>query len=141
MSDKILIKGLSFFAKHGVFVEERILGQKFVITLILEVNLQETGRKDDIVLGICYKNVIETVLDFCTKKTFKTLEGLSEHLAYKLLISFERLISVDITIEKPSAAISASFDYVAVNIKRDRVTMTMEQHKKISVMEHDVEYA
>ena len=37
--DRISIKGLEIFANHGVFKEENVLGQKFVI------NIHRQGRQ------------------------------------------------------------------------------------------------
>ncbi len=37
--DKILMKNMSFYGYHGVMAEEKVLGQKFFIDVVLEVNL------------------------------------------------------------------------------------------------------
>ncbi|MEM6603049.1 MAG: dihydroneopterin aldolase [Pseudomonadota bacterium] len=123
MSDIIHISKLTFFARHGVFDEERKLGQKFMLSLEIKVDLSGVGQKDELTAGICYKDIIETSLEFCTVNIFKTIEGLAEHLAQKLLIKFSKIESVQLTIEKPSAAIDAIFENIAVVISRDRETM------------------
>ena len=46
--DSINIKGLEVFAHHGVYREENILGQKFVVDVSMQVSTQEAGRSDDI---------------------------------------------------------------------------------------------
>ena len=46
--DKIKIKNLEVFAKHGVFPEENVLGQKFVITAILHTDTRKAGMTDDL---------------------------------------------------------------------------------------------
>ena len=122
MSDLINIKGLTFFAKHGVFAEERSLGQKFTIHLALNIDLSTVGAGDDLTQGLCYKSVIENVLAFATTRIFKTIEGLAEHLAHKLLSDYQNLISLQMTVEKPHAAINAVFENISVTIERDRLS-------------------
>lgn len=122
MSDLIHIKGLSFFAKHGVFAEERTLGQKFIIHLTLKIDLSNVGAGDDLTQGLCYKTVIENVISFATTHIFKTIEGLAEHLAHKLLCDYKKLISVELTVEKPHAAIDAVFDTISITILRDHIS-------------------
>jgi hypothetical protein len=43
--DKIYIKNLELFAKHGVFPEENVLGQKFVVSAVLYTDIREAGQK------------------------------------------------------------------------------------------------
>ena len=47
-NDKIIIKDLCVFAKHGVFKEEKIMGQKFLVSVELEVNTRKAGVSDNI---------------------------------------------------------------------------------------------
>ena len=43
--DEIRIKNLEVFAKHGVFPEENVLGQKFVVSAVLYTDTREAGKK------------------------------------------------------------------------------------------------
>ena len=42
--DKIYIKNFEIFANHGVFQEEKTLGQKFVLDIEVTLNLSEAGN-------------------------------------------------------------------------------------------------
>ena len=64
--DSINIKGLEVFAHHGVYREENVLGQKFVVDVSMQVSTQEAGRSDDIrkktdevILLICLFSIYE----------------------------------------------------------------------------------
>ena len=46
--DKIYIRDLEFIGYHGVFEEEKKLGQKFFVSLELTTNFREAGLNDDI---------------------------------------------------------------------------------------------
>ena len=44
--DRICIKGLEIFGKHGVLPEENALGQKFVISATLFCDTRGAGQSD-----------------------------------------------------------------------------------------------
>ena len=46
--DRISIKGLEIFANHGVFKEENVLGQKFVINIDMYTSTRAAGIRDDL---------------------------------------------------------------------------------------------
>lgn len=52
--DKIEIKNLEIFANHGVFPEENILGQKFVISDTLYTDTRKAGLTDELTASIHY---------------------------------------------------------------------------------------
>ena len=47
MLDKIYIRNLEVFGKHGVLPEENRLGQKFQINAVLFTSTRAAGLKDD----------------------------------------------------------------------------------------------
>lgn len=43
--DEIRIEDLEVFANHGVFPEENVLGQKFLVTAVLYTDTRKAGRQ------------------------------------------------------------------------------------------------
>ena len=52
--DSIFIKDIVVFAHHGVFKEEKTLGQKFLIDLKLKMNLQPSAILKDLKKTVHY---------------------------------------------------------------------------------------
>ena len=46
--DKIRIEDLEVYAKHGVFPEENVLGQKFRVSVTLYTDTKNAGMTDDL---------------------------------------------------------------------------------------------
>ena len=46
--DKITIQNLEVFAKHGVYPEENVLGQKFVISVVMHTTTRKAGMTTEI---------------------------------------------------------------------------------------------
>ena len=78
--DKIEIKNLEIFANHGVFPEENVLGQKFVISATLYTDTRKAGLTDELTASIHYGEVSHMITKFTKEHTYKLLEALAENL-------------------------------------------------------------
>ena len=65
--DKIEIKELEVFANHGVYPEENVLGQKFVISATLFTRTRLAGLTDELSASINYGEVSHMITDFTRK--------------------------------------------------------------------------
>ena len=116
--DKIEIKELEIFANHGVYPEENVLGQKFVISATLFTHTRQAGLTDDLSASINYGEVSHMITDFTRNHTFKLLEALAENLAEMLLDSLSGLEQITLKIEKPWAPVGLPLKTVSVEITR-----------------------
>ena len=55
--DKITIQNLEVFANHGVFSEENVLGQKFIISAVLYTDIRKAGWTDELEYSTHYGEV------------------------------------------------------------------------------------
>lgn len=116
--DKIHIKNLEVFARHGVFPEENALGQKFVVSAVLHTSTRAAGKTDDLTKSIHYGEVSQFVTEFMEQNTFKLLETVAERLAEELLLRTEHLEKVSLEIKKPWAPVGLPLETVSVEIER-----------------------
>lgn len=116
--DKIKIKDLEVYGRHGVHKEENILGQKFLVSVDLYVDTRKAGHLDDIEHSVNYAKVAHEIEAFCREHTFKLLEALAERLAERLLLQHEGVERVRVEIKKPWAPILLPLDTVSVEIER-----------------------
>lgn len=116
--DKIYIQALEFRAYHGVFPEEKKLGQKFIISLELSVSTREAALKNELEKTIHYGLVSERVQEIVLEKSYDLIESLAEKIAETLLLEYPLLQGVKVRVEKPQAPIPLSFETVAVEIYR-----------------------
>lgn len=119
-SDRLFIRGIAVFARHGVHQAEAELGQRFVIDLTLELDTSEAGKADDYTQTVCYATVFEIVREIAETQRFKLIEALAEAIAARLLADFSRLDAVEIEIRKPSAPVAGIFDTIGIQIRRQR---------------------
>lgn len=118
--DEIVLRGMPFFAHHGVMPEETVTGQRFIVSTWLECDLREPGKQDDVSLTINYAQVYARVKAVVEGAPKKLIEAVAEAIATDLLAGFTRLLAVTVEIEKPGAPIPGIFDSVSVKIRRSR---------------------
>ena len=120
--DRISIKNLEIFAKHGVLPEENVLGQKFVVSVSLFTDLREAAKSDDLSKSLDYGTVCGTIKSFLEGNSFKLIETAAEGLAEKLLTENPSLQKIRIEFKKPWAPVSVHLETVSVEIERARHT-------------------
>lgn len=116
--DQIRIRGLRIYARHGVFEEERKLGQSFIVDAVLNTRLQEAGEKDDLSLSTDYGAVCKKITQVMTEETCLLIEAAAERTAREILLSFPAVESLELTLHKPQAPIPLPFEDAAVRIRR-----------------------
>ncbi len=118
--DKIIIKGLKIYAFHGVNKEEKDQGQNFIVDAVLYVDLSKAGNTDKVSDTVSYAKVTKTIIKTVNEKSYDLLEKVATRIIQKIFDEFLSVKKVDVTVKKPEAPINADFDYMAVNICKDR---------------------
>ena len=118
--DKILLGGMAFFGYHGNTEEEARLGQRFVMDLELYTDVTRAGSSDRIEDTVDYSKVYRLVQEVVEGSRYRLLEALATAVADRIL---EELLpeAVLVRIKKPSAPLPGHFDYMGVEILRQRV--------------------
>jgi dihydroneopterin aldolase len=118
--DRIRISRIAIYAYHGVYEEEGRLGQRFFVSLTAWLDLRAAGATDDLAQSVSYADIAQRVQELAVSHRFRIIEALAEAIAADLLRAFPRLEAVEVTVEKPNAAIAAILDTIAVTIMRSR---------------------
>lgn len=116
--DKITIDKLEIFANHGVYPEENVLGQKFIISVVLYTSTRKAGVTDELSFSVNYGEVSHFIRKYITEHTWKLLECAAEHLAQAILLEYPLVKKLDLEIQKPWAPIGLPLNTVSVKITR-----------------------
>lgn len=116
--DKITIQSLEIFANHGVYPEENVLGQKFVVSAVLYTNTRKAGLTDELSCSTNYGEVSHFMKKYVEGHTFKLIEAVAEGLAEEILLAFPLVQKIDLEISKPWAPIGLPLNTVAIQITR-----------------------
>ncbi|GGH39531.1 dihydroneopterin aldolase [Paenibacillus segetis] len=118
--DKMIIRRMEYYGYHGVFEEERKLGQRFYVDLALELDLSEAAKNDDLSKTVNYAEVHELVKGIVEKKSFKLIEALAEHIASSVLDTYTMIDALTVGVTKPHPPFDIHFEGVTVELYRSR---------------------
>lgn len=118
--DSIKIEGLTFYAHHGVFEEEKKNGQTFSIDCSFTLDTSICG--DDLEKTVNYGAVSMDIVQFATENQFDLLEMLANRLAKHILLKYPLMSTITITVHKPHAPIPTPFSDVNLTVTRGYAT-------------------
>jgi len=116
--DKIYIRDLEVYGFHGVNQQEKDMGQCFLISLELFLDLKEAGETDDLTKTVNYAQLCFDIEEKFKKEKYDLIERAAEELAEFILLKYDLVSSLKLKIKKPWAPIGKPLDYVAVEIDR-----------------------
>lgn len=103
----IELRGLAFYAYHGVLPEERQRGNNFVVDLTIEADISKAISTDDLDDTVNYAAVYDVV-----KREMNVPSMLLEHvcgrIATALLKEFEMLLRVSVCVVKKNPPIEGA---------------------------------
>jgi dihydroneopterin aldolase len=117
VSDRIELRGIEVYARHGVLEEEQEKAQVFRVDLTVFADLAPAGRSDDLADTIDYRRLAEQVKETVGGESHKLIERVAHRVAESVLAD-PKAARVVITIHKPEAELGAILDDVSVTVDR-----------------------
>ena len=118
-TDRIELRGLRVFARHGVLDTERRAGQEFLVDAVLWLDTRPAAAGDDLTQTVDYGALADRLVRLAEEPPVRLIETLAERLAADCLSEY-LVAEVEITVHKPQAPIAHPFGDVAVVIRRAR---------------------
>lgn len=104
---RVVLEGLEFHARHGVFETEGVLGSRFVVDAELVYDF--AGLPDDLNEAVNYAAVYEVIRQEVTEHRHQLIEVLADRIARRVLREQPKLTSVTVRVHKPFAPIPGVF--------------------------------
>ena len=116
--DRIVLRGVRAWGRHGVLAEERRAGQEFVVDVSLELaDLPRAARTDDLRHTVDYAAVATAIVALIEGEPVDLIETLASRIA-EACLAFDLVRAVTVTVHKPQAPIPVPFADVAVQLTR-----------------------
>ena len=118
---QISIEGMRFYAYHGVYEEERIIGNYYTVDVYIDTNFAKAAATDDVHQTINY----ETVFLICQaemKKKVKLIETLTSRIIQSLKFQFRSIQKVRVQIRKDHPIGDADMSHTAVRAEESYVS-------------------
>jgi dihydroneopterin aldolase len=118
--DRIYLTGISAFAFHGVYENERLEGQRFSVDVIAEIDLYPAGTSDDLKNSVDYALMSKFAHEELAGEPCNLIEAVAERIADRLLREFEAIQLITVKVHKPDADVGVSLTDIAIEIVRSR---------------------
>lgn len=139
--DKIYLKDIEIFANHGVFQEEKTLGQKFILSLELSLDIKDAATTCDLTKSVHYGELCHQVIQVFQEESLDLIESVVNKVANFILDNYSMVKAVKVLLKKPWAPIGRNLDYAAVEITRERHTAYIALGSNMGKREENFENA
>jgi dihydroneopterin aldolase len=117
--DRVALRGLRGFGRHGVLPSERANGQPFVVDVDLGLDTRPAAGSDDLTDTVDYAGLADRVVALIEGEPVNLIETLAERIA-SMCLENVGVEQVQVTVHKPEAPVAVAFDDVSVTIMRSR---------------------
>ncbi len=115
--EKIIISEIKVFAYHGCLKEEKKIGTNYIADIVLEADLKEAAKKDDIQKTIDYTDVIKVVSQTIKKPQF-LIETVANKIADNLLKKFNSIQKIEVSLKKTAPPVKGEVKSVGVIVSK-----------------------
>jgi len=119
---QILLENIEFYSFHGHYAEERKIGNRFLVSVSIDTDIQKPAETDHLEDALDYRGVYETV-----KAEMQVPSNLLEHLAGRIVDS---LISKFNAIEKVTVKVTKLHPPRGGNTEGVSIVITKQGHEK-----------
>jgi dihydroneopterin aldolase len=113
----IRIEDMEFYAFHGHFKEEQIVGNKFLIDLEIETDLDKPGISDKLEDATDY-SVACRIVKLEMEKKSKLLENIAKRILDALYVNMKNIKKATVRIKKMNPPVGAKVGSVSVIMSR-----------------------
>ena len=115
----IEIEEMDFFAYHGCFEEEKIIGNKFTVYIRIETDCRKAAVSDNLQDALNYQLVYQLIKKEMEIKS-NLLEHVAERIIYRIQKNFHAAQHVRVKISKMNPPIEGVMKCVSVTLESER---------------------
>jgi len=113
----IEIEGMEFYAYHGHFPAEQLVGNRFIVELTLFTDCSKAAKSDDLNDALNYQSAYQVVRDEM-QITSRLLEHVAARILNRLYVNFISLEKARVKISKLNPPMGGQIGKVSVTLER-----------------------
>ena len=115
MSSKIYLRNVRFHAFHGVLPQEGIVGNDYLVNLVLDYDFSSAMQTDELQGTLNYAEVYQKVREEMVVPS-KLLEHVAGRIAHRLFSDFPEIQKLQLSITKVNPPMGANSDGAGVEV-------------------------
>jgi dihydroneopterin aldolase len=119
MKTEIILEGMTFYAFHGYYEEERKAGNRFIVDVKIKTDIPETIDFDNLDNTINYEGVYEIVKSQMNK-SYKLLEQVAKNILESIYNKWSFVESAEVSISKLSPPVGGPCNKAKVTLVKSK---------------------
>jgi dihydroneopterin aldolase len=116
---KIMIEEMEFYAFHGHYQEEQIVGNRFLVDLELETNLEKPSASDHLDDAVNYQVAYQLIRKEMRRKKSNLLENIAKRMLDALFAEMEGIEKATVRVRKMYPPMGGPIRSVGVELSRE----------------------
>jgi dihydroneopterin aldolase len=112
---RVSLEGIEFHAYHGVFSEEKKLGNRFTVDIHVETDFKKGMLHDDLKSTVDYVRLYQIAQNHM-KVPVRLLEHLAHLMIQDILTAYPGLAKIQVIIKKHNPALGGVVNYSVVEV-------------------------
>ena len=112
---QISLENVEFFAHHGSFEEEQIIGNRFIIDFYCETDTSEAEITDDLSKTVNYQSLYEIMKEEMVIPS-KLLEHVAHRILDRIMKEFPAIEAAEISLSKMNPPVGGKVERVCVTL-------------------------
>lgn len=115
----IRLDGLAFRGFHGVYPDEQVNGNDFLVDVEMHVDVSSASESDQLQDTVDYAFVYELIRAVMEQRR-NLLEALANQMADNILVNIQRVRKISVTVSKLHPAIGGPCTRTAITLSKER---------------------
>lgn len=120
---KIALEGLEFFAFHGFHKEEKKIGNRYGVDIIVKTDLEKAAVEDNLTETVDYTQLYE-VIRTEMQQSSSLLEHIAQRIIARVFLSFPQVTAIEVSISKYNPPIGGICKRAYVTLTKERTLWT-----------------
>jgi dihydroneopterin aldolase len=112
---KIILEKMQFYAYHGFFDEEQLVGANYELTLALDLDIALPGRTDELADTLNYQAVYDVVKEQMNIKS-RLVEHVAQRIIDRLKAQYPQIQRVELSLSKLNPPLGGQVERVTIQL-------------------------
>jgi len=114
---QLILHNMEFYAHHGHFREEQVIGGRFSVDLVIDTDLTAVSESNELSDAVDYSRIYEVVRTEMASPS-KLLEHLAKRIIDAVYSVSDKINKVTVTVSKLNPAVGGKMDKFSVILTR-----------------------
>lgn len=115
---KVALEGMKFHGFHGFYEEEAIIGNDFILDVLVETDFSKASKTDDLIQTVNYENIFEVCTEVMSERV-KLLEKIAEKICDRLKERHQEIQLITVKVRKLNPPFGGDVYCAMIEITQD----------------------